>query len=139
MPTRARKDVKILCSDDDFEILEILKSHFRSRGFDVEEANNGEEALEQAFTFRPDAMVLDVMMPRLNGWEVARHLRERDDFDKTGIVMLTAIGPNLNALTSPLYGADAHVDKPFELEDVEAAVERVLAERAGITLSDDDD
>ena len=136
MASRSRQDIRLLLSDDDFEILAILRSHFSARGYEVIEADDGEQALETALVEKPHAMVLDVMMPKLNGWEVAKHLRTRDDFNKTGIVMLTAIGPNLNQLTSPLYGADAHVDKPFELEEVEAAVERVLLERGGITLVD---
>ncbi len=135
MKTLAPAEVKLLFADDDWEILGILREHFSQRGFDVTEANDGEEALELAFKDRPHAMVLDVMMPRLNGWEVVKHLRERTDFDNVGVVMLTAIGPNLNALTSPLYGADTHVDKPFDLADVEAAVHQVLKERSGILIS----
>lgn len=135
MKTLAPGDVKLLFSDDDFEILGILREHFTAQGYDVTEANDGEEALELAFRDKPHAMVLDVMMPRLNGWEVVKHLRERPDFDDVGIVMLTAIGPNLNALTSPLYGADTHVDKPFDLEDVNAAVLQVLRERAKIEVA----
>ena len=79
------------------------------------------------------------MMPRLNGWEVCKYLRDRDAYSKIGIVMLTAIGPKLNELTSPLYGADEYLDKPFDLATLEAAIERVLEERCHLVIGADDE
>jgi two-component system OmpR family response regulator/two-component system alkaline phosphatase synthesis response regulator PhoP len=79
-------------------------------------------------------MVLDVMMPKLNGWEVCKYVRSKEAFNDVGIVMLTAIGPRLNELTSPLYGADEHLDKPFDLDELEALIEKVLLDRHGITV-----
>ncbi len=133
-----RSQVKILISDDDVEILRIMRKRLTQRGYQLIEANNGEEALQAALSDHPHLVVLDVMMPRLNGWEVCKYLRDREAYSDIGIVMLTAIGPKLNELTSPLYGADEHLDKPFDLEELEATIEKVLLARCGLTVVDDD-
>lgn len=119
---------KVLIADDDLEILRIIRKRL-SKEFNVVEAHNGAEALTLALEERPELIVLDVMMPELNGWEVAKHLRKKPEFDKVGIVMLTAIGPTLNELTSPLYGADAQLDKPFDLDELVDTLRRVHASR----------
>ena len=129
--------VKILLADDDLEILRITRTRLSKRGFNLIEAHDGEEALEKAMTEHPNMIVLDVMMPKLNGWEVCKYLREREKYNDIGVLMLTAIGPSLNELTSPLYGADEHLDKPFDLGELDAAVDRILEKRCGITLKAD--
>jgi len=130
-----RSEITLLLADDTFEILSMVKKRFESRGYNIVEANNGEEALEQALTEHPHLMVLDVMMPKMNGWEVCKYIRSKESLNDVGIIMLTAIGPTLNELTSPLYGADAHLDKPFDLDELEALVEKVLLDRHEITVS----
>ena len=94
---------------------------------EVIEANNGAEALEKALSLKPDCVVLDVMMPELNGWEVAKTIRSHSEFDHTGILMVTAIGETLNDMTSELYGADGHVNKPFDLGEVLTKVEEIIS------------
>jgi DNA-binding response OmpR family regulator len=74
-------------------------------------------------------VVLDVMMPGQSGWEICKAIREDEKLKTTGVIMLTGIGERLNEMTSPLYGADAHLDKPFELQALDAAVTRVLSAR----------
>lgn len=130
-----RGEVKVLFADDDLEILHLLQKSLEKQGYNLHKAHNGAEALELALVERPNVIVLDVMMPELTGWEVCKHLRQNDDFNDTGIIMLTAIGEQLNEMTAPLYGADAHVDKPFDFNDVQQAIEDVLAKRCGIELS----
>ncbi len=130
-----RSEVTVLLADDTFEILNVVRARLAKRGYKLLEANDGEEALQLALQEQPNAIVLDVMMPRLNGWEVCKYLRDRETFNDVGILMLTAIGPKLNELTSPLYGADEYLDKPFELDDLEQALERVLEKRAGLVVS----
>jgi DNA-binding response OmpR family regulator len=120
----------VLVADDDLEILRIIRRRLYKE-YRVLEAHNGAEALTLAMEECPDAIVLDVMMPELNGWEVAKHLRKKSEFDKVGIIMLTAIGPTLNELTSPLYGADAQVDKPFDLEVLADTIRKVLLSKRG--------
>jgi DNA-binding response OmpR family regulator len=82
----------------------------------------------------PDLVVLDVMMPGMSGWEVCRKIREDIALAHTGVVMLTGIGENLNQMTSPLYGADAYIDKPFEFEDFDDKVRDTLKSREGQRL-----
>ena len=108
----------ILVADDDFEIADLLRSALDSAGYRVTLVHDGQAALIAAGREKPDAVVLDVMMPEKNGWEVARELRADADFNDVGILMLTAIGPNLNEMTAPLYGADDHLDKPFVISEL---------------------
>ena len=127
--------VKILLADDDLEILRITRTRLAKRGFTIVEAHDGEEALEMALSEHPHMVILDVMMPKLNGWEVCKYLRERDAYEDIGVLMLTAIGPSLNEMTSPLYGADEHLDKPFDLGELESAVARIIAKRSNIEIN----
>lgn len=97
---------------------------------DVIEASDGEQAWRLAREHLPDLVVLDVMMPGMSGWEVCRKIREDIALAHTGVVMLTGIGENLNQITSPLYGADAYIDKPFEFGELDQKVKDALAARA---------
>src|SRR5215467_13110710 len=125
----ARESATILIADDDPQILAMVALRLGKKGYRVLEARDGGEALRLARAEHPDVVVLDVMMPNLNGWEVARALRSEADLKSIGIVMLTAIGERINELTSPLYGADDYVDKPFSFEDLENKVQSVLEKR----------
>ena len=129
MASKAEAKGKILVADDDPEILGMLSLRLQKRGYEVIEAQDGEITLAQARAQQPDVIVLDVMMPLKNGWEVARALRQDETTKGLGIIILTAIGEKVNEMTSPLYGADEHIDKPFEFEVLEKAIERVLARR----------
>ena len=121
----------ILVADDDPQILSMVAMRLGSRGYKVLEARDGAEAMKLAHAERPDLVVLDVMMPQMNGWEVARALRQDPGLKEVGIVMLTAIGEHINELTSPLYGADEYIDKPFDFNDLEQKVASVLKKRRG--------
>ena len=120
----------ILIADDDPEILTMLGIRLSKKGYQVLEAVDGNQTLNLAHKHHPDLVLLDVMMPGKNGWEVAKELRAADEFSNVGIVMLTAIGEKVNEMTSPLYGADAYVDKPFDFSDLEKKIKDVLSERA---------
>ena len=117
----------LLVVDDDPEIAGMLSTRLESRGYKVITASDGKEALTVARRHRPALIVLDVMMPGKNGWEVARALKQDPVTEGIKIVMLTAIGENVNELTSPLYGADAHFDKPFDFAKLEAKLAELLA------------
>jgi len=121
--------MKLLVVDDDINQIRLVRERFTKQGHQVLEAINGEEGLEVALVEKPDVILLDVMMPVMNGWELCKYLRNRREFDDVGIIMLTAIGPNLNEMTSPLYGADDFVDKPFLFTDLEEKIEKVMAKR----------
>jgi DNA-binding response OmpR family regulator len=122
-----KKAAKILVADDDPEILTLIGRRLQKKGYDVLEAIDGIQTLEIARAQHPDMIVLDVMMPGKNGWEVAKELRADDATKGIGILVLTAIGEKMNEMTSPLYGADAYLDKPFEFADLERMVAEVLA------------
>lgn len=116
----------ILVVDDTPEILALLETRLRRRGFDVMTAADGDAALAAAHARTPDLVVLDIMMPKRNGWEVARALKRDPATQSTKIVVLTAIGQQINQITSPLYGADAYLDKPFDFDDLERIIDDLL-------------
>jgi DNA-binding response OmpR family regulator len=116
----------VLVVDDDPEIVGMVSLRLSRRGYRVITASDGNEALETARRERPELVLLDVMMPGRNGWEVARALRHDPVTEKMRIVMLTAIGENVNEITSPLYGADAHIDKPFDFAVLEKTIAKLL-------------
>ena len=115
-------NASILVVDDDPEIVTMLSTRLVKRGYKVSTANDGHRALELAKREKPDLVLLDVMMPGKSGWEVARALKQDPVTQGIKIVMVTAIGEQVNELTSPLYGADAHIDKPFEFERLEKVI-----------------
>ena len=116
----------LLIADDDPEILTMLSLRLGKKGYDVMEAVDGVQTLRLARERTPDVVILDVMMPRKNGWEVARELRSDPQLSDVGIVMLTAIGEKVNEMTSPLYGADEYLDKPFDFAELESRIKRVI-------------
>ena len=123
----AGKDAaRILVVDDDPEILAMLRTRLGKRGYRVSTAADGHQALELAKRELPDVVLLDVMMPGKSGWEVARALKQDPTTHAIKIVMVTAIGSAVNEMTSPIYGADAHVDKPFEFEQLERVIGGLL-------------
>jgi DNA-binding response OmpR family regulator len=123
----------VLVADDEPSMLELVARHLKSLEspkLEVIEASDGDEAWRLAKERLPDLVVLDVMMPGMSGWEVCRKIRDDVALAHTGVVMLTGIGENLNEMTSPLYGADAHIDKPFEFEELDDKVKTTLEARA---------
>lgn len=114
-------------------MLELVVRHLRTMTnprVDVIQASDGDSAWRLALEHLPDLVVLDVMMPGMSGWEVCRKIRENVALDHTGVIMLTGIGENLNQLTSPLYGADSYIDKPFEFDVFDEKVKQTLAAHA---------
>ena len=119
----------ILVADDDPDMLALVTRHLRTLKCRVVEASDGEMALAMARKELPDLMILDVMMPGKSGWEVCKAVREDDIFRDTGVIVLTGIGETLNSLTSPLYGADENIDKPFEFPELDFKIRKVLSDR----------
>src|SRR5215472_2727320 len=123
----------VLVADDEPSMLELVSRHLKTMDnpkVEVIEASDGEQAWKLAREHLPDLVVLDVMMPGMSGWEVCRKIREDVALAHTGVVMLTGIGENLNQMTSPLYGADAYIDKPFEFHELDEKVKTALRARA---------
>jgi len=124
----------VLVADDEPSMLELVARHLRTMkdpAIEVIEASDGEQAWSLAQEHLPDLVVLDVMMPGMSGWEVCRKIREDVSLAHTGVLMLTGIGENLNQLTSPLYGADAYIDKPFDFGELDNKVRVALEAREG--------
>jgi DNA-binding response OmpR family regulator len=126
MTERSRTKPTILVADDDVELLSLIARHLRRLDATVLEASDGEEALKIARREKPDLVVLDVMMPGISGWEVCRAIREDETLAQTRVIMLTGIGERLNELTSPLYGADDYLDKPFDFDELDRRVQGLL-------------
>src|ERR1700742_4436695 len=116
----------ILVVDDDPEIVTLLSTRLGRRGYKISTASDGAKALEIAKKELPDLVLLDVMMPGKSGWEVARALKQDPVTQDIKIVMVTAIGEQGNELTSPLYCADAYIEKPFEFEKLERVISSLV-------------
>src|SRR5258708_3020905 len=114
-------------------MLELVTPHLRpidQLKLEVMEASDGDEAWRLARERLPDLVVLDVMMPGMSGWEVCRKIRQDAALAHTGVLMLTGIGESLNEATSPLFGADEYIDKPFDFERLDEKILSVLHKRA---------
>jgi DNA-binding response OmpR family regulator len=123
----------VLVADDEPTMLELVTRHLRSIDkpkLEVIEASDGDEAWKLARERLPDLVVLDVMMPGMSGWEVCRKIRQDAALAHTGVLMLTGIGETLNETTSPLFGADEYIDKPFDFDTLDGLIARVLSKRA---------
>jgi len=120
------KSASILVVDDDPEIVTMLSTRLSKRGYKVSTASDGHKAIEIAKRELPDVVLLDVMMPGKSGLEVARALKQDPVTQNVKIVMVSAIGEKTNEITAPIYGADAHVDKPFEFEQLENVIAKLL-------------
>ena len=122
-------DVKILVADDDSNICELLRLYLEKEGFSVVTAFDGEQALAAFETEKPDLMLLDVMMPRLDGWQVCREIRKKS---QCPIIMVTAKGEVFDRVLGLELGADDYVVKPFETKEVIARIRAVLR-RSGVS------
>lgn len=129
---------RILVVDDEPNISELIATSLRFVGFDVRTASNGSQALIAAEEFRPHAIVLDVMMPGQDGFEVCRQLRQ--DGHNVGVLFLTAKDTTEDKIEglSNRIGGDDYLTKPFSLEELVARV-RALLRRIGVTHVDEDD
>lgn len=114
---------KILIVDDDENICELLRLYLEKDGFDTIVANDGEQAVEFAAKYSPDLILLDIMLPKLDGWQVCREIRKTDD---TPIIMLTAKGETFDKILGLELGADDYVSKPFDTKEVIARIKAVL-------------
>jgi len=105
--------IKILIADDEADILEIISFHLIKAGFEVITAKDGSEAIEKANQFSPDCIILDIMMPKRNGFEVCEYLRGNPSFDKTLIVLLTALNDETSHIKGLELGGDDFISKPI--------------------------
>ena len=114
---------RILVVEDESQIVDLLRSYLRRDGFEVDEAADGEVALAAAARLRPDLIILDLMLPKMDGREVCRRIRETAN---TPIIMLTARDEETDKLLGLELGADDYITKPFSPREVVARVRAVL-------------
>lgn len=119
---------KILIADDEPNIVISLEFLMRHNGYEVKTASDGEEALRQLDSFKPDLILLDIMLPLRNGFEVCQKIRENPDSSSVKIVMLTAKGREVEVNKGLTLGADLYITKPFATKDLLANVLRLLGE-----------
>lgn len=117
----------ILVADDDEDILTLVAVRLELAGYDVIKARSGDEALRMAVEHSPDLAVIDVMMPGLNGFEVTRELRRREETMETPVILLTALAQESDVARGLAAGADDYVKKPFDAADLRARVRRLLS------------
>jgi DNA-binding response OmpR family regulator len=120
---------RVLIADDEPNIVTSLEFLMSKSGYEVAIARHGDEALALVESFRPDLVLLDVMMPRRSGYEVCQRMRERPEWGHIKIVMLSAKGREAEVSKGLAIGADAYVTKPFS--------NRELLARVGLLLGDD--
>lgn len=114
---------KLLIVDDEASIRRILETRFKMLGYDIATAGDGAEALEVYNKFQPDLLILDIMMPKMDGYGVTKEIRQNHD---TPIIILTALGDVAERITGLELGADDYVVKPFSPKELEARVKAIL-------------
>ena len=114
---------KILIVDDDENICELLNLYLKKDGFDTLIAYDGKQAVEYAENYSPDLVLLDIMLPELDGWQVCREIRKKSEMP---IIMLTAKGETFDKILGLELGADDYITKPFDTKEVIARIKAVL-------------
>jgi CheY-like chemotaxis protein len=122
----------LLVVDDNSDNVEILRAFLSSRGFDVQTATDGRSALARVEELKPDLVLLDVMMPGMDGWEVCRVIKQHPTLGETKVVMVTAKGGFEDKFEGLRSGADDYVVKPVDFPELLEKVQRNLAARGPI-------
>ena len=128
-------DTKILVVDDDVNISELLRLYFENEGYEVKTANDGAEGINAFKAFEPDLVLLDVMMPKKDGWQVLREIRE---MSSKPVIMITAKGDVFDKVLGLELGADDFVVKPFDTKELSARAKAVLRRYSAHNNREDD-
>ncbi len=121
---------RILVVEDEEAIRGIVTQTLLRHGYETASASDGDDALEKAFTLRPDLIILDLMLPRMDGWEVCRRLKAEKDTASIPIIMLTARREERDVVEGLELGADDYMKKPFSLSELTARVRALLRRTA---------
>jgi two-component system KDP operon response regulator KdpE len=121
-------DAKVLVVEDDRELAHLLAIRLAAQGYQVDTAQNGCEALRAAYELHPDLVILDIMMPVMDGYETCRRLRELSDVP---VIMLTALTSQENVLRGFEAGADDYLKKPFDFQELEMRMQALLKRAQG--------
>ena len=119
---------KVLIADDEPNIVTSLEFLLRQKGYDVRVASAGDDALRAVAEFGPELVLLDVMMPRMSGYDVCQKIRENPAWHGIRIIMLSAKGRDVEVTKGMAVGADAYDTKPFSTKDLVARVQQMLGE-----------
>jgi DNA-binding response OmpR family regulator len=114
---------RVLVIDDDIELCELLVEYLTPEGFDVHSVHNGEQGIEELFSNKYALVVLDVMLPNVNGFEILRRIRAKS---RTPVIMLTARGADIDRIVGLEIGADDYLPKPFNPRELVARIHAIL-------------
>jgi len=131
-----KSDIKILCVDDEPDILEILKYNLSNVGYDIYLANDGLSAIKKAKEIIPNLIIMDVMMPKMDGIQACENLRENEKFNDTIIMFLTARGEDFSHVAAYEAGADDYVTKPVKPKILISKVKGLLRRFKKVTDND---
>ncbi len=129
---------KILIVDDEEHIVELLKFNLLNAGYDIYTANDGIEAVKIAKAEKPGLVLLDLMLPGIDGFDVCKEIKRDNDMKKTSIIMLTAKGEELDKILGLELGADDYITKPFSVRELLARVKAVLRRTNSFSEIEDD-
>ncbi|MGD9993109.1 MAG: response regulator transcription factor [Salinivirgaceae bacterium] len=131
------KEAKILLVDDETDITEFIGFNLQAEGYLVEKAQTGEEAIEKAKTFVPDLIILDVMMPGMDGMETCEKLRKMPELNQPIIAFLTARGEDYSQIAGFDAGGDDYITKPVKPKVLVSRVKALLKRKSGAGTSND--
>lgn len=120
---------KILLVDDEEDLVDVIKINLKYEGYEVAPAYDGEEALKKLPTFKPDLIILDIMMTKVDGWEVLHQVRAMPEFNSTPVLILSAKVEESSKLLAFGLGAEDYVTKPFSTKELVARVRALLKRR----------
>ena len=129
-------ETKLLVVDDDSNICDVLKLYFENEGYKVKTANDGIEGLNSFKIYEPDLVLLDIMMPKKDGWQVCREIRE---ISSKPVIMITAKGDVFDKVLGLELGADDFIVKPFDMKELSARIKAVLRRYNAHTKTLDDE
>ena len=129
-------DTKLLIVDDDPNICDMLKLYFENEGYKIKTANDGVEGLATFKMYNPDLVLLDIMMPKKDGWQVCREIRE---ISPKPVIMITAKGDVFDKVLGLELGADDFIVKPFDMKELSARIKAVLRRFNAHSKTNDDE
>ncbi|MDI6891614.1 MAG: response regulator [Actinomycetota bacterium] len=120
---------RILVVDDEPDIVALIRLKLMREGFEVVEAHNGEAAIKMVASSKPDLIILDIMMPGMNGWEVNERLKANPEYRDIPVIMLTALNEFDEQFKSLWAGVRDYITKPFDFDELVSSVRKVLSEK----------
>jgi len=119
---------KILVIDDETELLKAISIRLKASGYEVITAQDGQEGLEKAKSSNPDLIVLDILMPKMDGYEVCRLLKFDEKYKSIPVIMLTAKAQDIDKTMGKKVGVDDYITKPFETQDLVDKIKKYIGE-----------